>query len=282
MNTLHYRNSYFQKLNNDIQDTEFIPIEKYKRSQYDMLPMFLNNCMNFVSRHNKDIELKSISINEKISYTSLSNTEFLDIEILVRDKESGEDKVFYKTRMPKLINDTLFLINGIYYSPVAYVLDKPITLKKASIKYYGLFNSCSIYTNNNMATFVGINIPIDLFLNLLLTQRGYRDIAVEFAKKYKMKYTDIETDRLNSYFNKVFGTDSIEEAIKYFDMFILDDYTRELYKASYKDKFKDDYTFTDIVVESINMLFDREDKNTDLEFINLNNKRILFMEMLLQ
>lgn len=293
MNTLHYRSSYsINNIKNKSENTDIIdiinsnnnliPIENYKKIQYEMLPMFLQNCMNFVIKHNQDIELKSININEKVSYINLSNTEFLDIEIIVNDRNTNENKVFYKTRMPKLLYDTLFMINGIYYSPVAYVLDKPITLKKSSIKYYGLFNSCSIYTNNNMVTFIGINIPLDLFLNLLLTQCGHREVAVEFSKKYKIKYTDISTERLTTYFNKVFGTTSIENAIKYFDTFILDDYTRELYKASYKNIFKDDYTFTDVVIESFKMLVDRENKDTNLEFINLNNKRILFMEMLLQ
>lgn len=171
-----------------------------------------------------------------------------------------------KFYVPVLIEGQFFMIKGVYYVPALYILGCPITVRENSITFHSLFCPITIYFKDRRSIIFGNNIYLDLFLGAVFGDNlpdGLSDIIgdnlIVDEKKGKSRLANL----LNC------GED---EVVKKLEMFMFDEYTKYLYESFYG---------TTDIRELINIgieLFKNHDVN---EFINLKQKRLIFMETLM-
>lgn len=260
-----------------ISDYEFgkILFKDFRKFQYEIIPYFLRCTIEYISSLNNNfLTIKDIIINDKYTYYGLNHNELQSYEVIIYNNLTKIEKPFVKFFMPKLIDDYYFILNENYYVPTVYILDKPIIVKSGSIKLYGLINSITIYLKKDVCIFIRNNIPLSYFLQLFLNDTEYEhlydDIVTEF-KLAKIVHTDNE---IINYFSQIFniGFTNKNQIKLFIEKLFFDEYTKNLYTVSYNTT-----SLYDIIVKSINSLL--LDKNPS--FIDLSNKRLVFMELLL-
>lgn len=260
-----------------------LSIREFRKSQYDLIDNFLSLIVQYISKQNGDyLTCIKKSIRPKLTYQGIYNTELIQTEVFVKNKNNTDpnvnEKLFFKLYIPKLINDTFFMINGNYYIPTLYILDKPIVIKKKSIKLFSIFNSLSISLSHDLATFTRANIPLQFLFGMFLEteeeKKLYSDIATKFNIKFQPKK---EADILN-YFNNNIGRGTREGVIQFFEDLFFDDYTRYLYKGCYPKLFTDNtLSLKNVLIQSLKMKINEEIP----EYIDLSHKRMTFIELLL-
>ena len=156
-------------------------------------------------------------------------------------------------------------------------MDKPIVIKKKSVKLTSTFNSITIY--DKLITFMGSNMPVMYFLNIFLSDSIPDQAALKqnFIQIFKIVNNPITDKDLLSYFSHLFNCDPDRAVIqKHFHDIFFDDYTKLLYQQCYKLEEKDlnIQTLLKIVVDLSEVI----DENT---FIDLDQKRLIFLEILL-
>ena len=167
-------------------------------------------------------------------------------------------------------------LNGTHYIPQFYIADEPITLKKNSISLYSLFNPMTIYEGDGRVIFLGNNIPIDRFFNL------YYDVNNSDDKKF-LEYFNIDTKNIEpmatslQQLSNIFNIPPNKEDLKAkIDLLFFDDWTSELYQEYYGID-SDKINMKSILDKS----YDRSTNNIDGSFIDIRNKRLIFIEYLL-
>ena len=139
-------NKVIPKIQDQSNDDIFV-VSQFRKQQFNMLPEYLDNCMSYLNKlSNGYIKRKSISRESILKYQDIYGykVSLYDIEIENPDNRS-ECKSFVLFNLPDLIHDNFFYINGSYYVPCIYILDKPLIYKKNSIKLYGLINSITLF-----------------------------------------------------------------------------------------------------------------------------------------
>lgn len=259
-----------------------LTISEFRRFQYNMIPDFMDLIVNYVSKQNGNyLKVTQKMIRPKLTYQGIYNTELVQAEIYVNNATIKDidvnEKLFFKLYIPKLIYDSFFIINGNFYVPTLYILDKPIVIKKKSIKLFSLFNSLSISLNHDIATFTRANIPLQYLFGVFLETEEEKQIYADIANKFKLKYQPkTESDILN-YFNNNIGKSTRENIIEFFDNLFFDDYTRYLYQGCYPKIFNQDVNLKKALIQSLKMKLNEEIP----EYIDLNYKRLVFIELLL-
>ncbi len=264
-------------------NTETLTISSFREQQYALLDEFMTLIISYVSKQNNNyLQLHSKTCNPRITYQGIYNTELLQVETHVNSTnikdQTVSTKLFFKLLVPKLINGTFFMINGNYYIPTLYILDKPIVIKKKSIKLYSLFNSLSISLSHDIATFTRANIPLMYLFSTFLETPDEIQLYKDIADKYKIKYNPKTEAEILNYFGHNINRNTREDIIKYFEDLFFDDYTKYLYKNCYKDLFTEEtLTLKNVLIQSMTMLL----QNKIPEYIDLHHKRLVFMELLL-
>ena len=125
-----------------------ITFEEFRKDQYDQIKYFVNLCVNYISKQkNNYLKHSETIIKEDLKYQDVFGYSRTRIQVKIDDSESKNGKkLFLSFLIPTLIDGSFFFINGSYYSPTCYILDKPISIKKKSLKLFGLFNSITIFT----------------------------------------------------------------------------------------------------------------------------------------
>ena len=198
------------------------------------------------------------------------------IIINIEDPEDRtKEKQFASFALPEIVKNTFFYLNGSYYTPTLYILDKPITHKKNSIKLFSLVNSMTLFfkVGNTRAIFGGKNIPIEYFLQWFLTD-DYYPYLERLEDKFKINSSRRPRCILTQYFSELLNCEEDDEEInqRFHDLFF-DDYTSELYQKSYKYSM----SFEGLVRYAIKHYLDDKPVN----FVDLTEKRLVFSEMLL-
>lgn len=260
---------------NNSDDPNIILFNDFRKSQYENLEYFVNLCVDYISKqHNKYLNRVETTINEEIKYEDIFGYLLDRVQVKIKDttKPTGK-KVFISFLVPRLIDNSFYYLNGSYYSPTIYILDKPISIKKNSIKIYGLFNSITIFTKDKRAIFAGHNIPINYFLQLFIDDD---DVNSEFLSPFGLTYSKVQDDVLYKYFSSKFHCDPELDAIKTkINNLFLDDYTKQLYASCYNIN---DPNISNILLYSFN-LNKQEEKPS---FVDLRHKRLVFMELILR
>ncbi len=249
--------------------------ENFRSRQYGLIEEFLKLSVDYIAKQNNNyIKFSRLEIEEKKGYKDVNYSELTNVECYIFD-ENNNEKLFIKTIIPTLVFDNQFYLNGNYYSPTVYLLDKPIVVKEKSIMCSGLFNSISIQLKSKIVTFTGVNIPIHLFIWLLIYNNESRKNEFQnFITKYKIK-TETKENVLHYFANNIGCKKNTKSIIDYFESLLFDEYTKSLYTNCYGIK-DEDINLTNIVTLSFKMLFDRRHS-----FVNLDHKRLVFIELLL-
>jgi hypothetical protein len=262
-----------------------IILNDFRQEQFNMLGYFLDLSMKYVSKQNKNyLDGYKITIKDKFSYCGLYNNEIKEVCIEINvdhiDKDTGEVKTEVKKLLdfyvPNLVDKQFYILNGTIYVPTMYILDKPISIKKSSFKLYGLFNSLTAFLEKNMVIFTGINMPFDYFYQLFLNSEEDIELYKKIAKDHSLVEKIHTTDNIEKYFDGIIKKSTIAEAQAHFDNLLIDDYTKELYCACYNMK-PEDVTTKNLFKMAIDMFVTGKVP----AYINLNAKRIMFMELML-
>ncbi len=264
----------------EVAESNYFTIGSFRSAQYSLINYFMNLCVEYISKQNKNyLTVHNITIRELQTYNGIYNSSLtqVTVEINFMNQNVATNKIFMKFLIPTLIDDCFFILNGNNFVPTLYVLDKPIVIKKKSVKLSGTFNSITIY--DKLITFMGNNMPAIYFLNIFLSDNIPDQAATkqEFIKEFKITTTQISEQDLLSYFSNLFKCDPDRATIqKHFHDIFFDDYSKLLYKQCYNIDEKDlnIQTLLKIVV-------DLNKTMTDDSFIDLTQKRLVFLEILL-
>ena len=252
-------------------------IKDFRKIQYESIPKLIEISMNYLQKiSNNQIVLKNIKEQHLVKYLDAYGYALKKIIINIEDPEDRTlEKEFMCFSLPELVKETFFYLNGSYYTPALYILDKPITNKKNSIKLFSLINSMTLYfkVGNTRVIFGGRNIPIQYFLQWFLTD-DYYPYLEQLEEKFKINQDRHPRGFLTQYFSDFLNCEEDDEAIddKFHELFF-DEYTSEMYYRSYKIHM----SFSGLVRYAIKHYL--EDK--PVNFVDLNEKRLVFSEMLL-
>jgi hypothetical protein len=252
-------------------------ISSFRSSQYDLIEYFMNLCVEYVAKQNKNymkvdkVSIYNIPTYLGINYNLLTQV-IVDIDVLGVGK-----KTFMKFLLPTLVDDTFFILNENYFVPTIYILDKPIIIKKKSIKLTGTFNSITIY--DKLVTFVGVNIPAMYFLDIFLSNTDLEEAKLksDFATTFEINPTTISESDLLTYFSNIFKCDPYRTVIKdHFHKLFFDSFSKILYQQCYNLK-EEELS----IAELLKIALDIERYSDEDTFIDLSQKRLVFIEILL-
>lgn len=247
---------------------EPVDLMKYRLHQYQLIPEFIDICFEYASRFGLYYEGREIEILTDNSYHHTNHYSFDKYRI----KLKGQSHNFLELDIPQLIDDTFFKLKGVYYIPLIYILDEPIAFKKNSIKITSLFKPITLYTNDNRMIIDGNNIPISRFLRIYESDENLiEDLCVGFKTQYVRESQDESVAKLANTLSLVNDIDVIHSYIE--DVFF-DKWTKELYSAYYN---KSDVSMMTIFEIILSRIYSDE----VIEFNNLNYKRLVFIELLL-
>lgn len=241
---------------------------EYRAAQYSLIPEFIDICFNYANRFGLTYEKINIEILNDDAYHSAGHYSFDKLRIRLDDSKIN----FLELDIPKLINDTFFKLKGVYYIPLIYVLDEPITFKRNSIKIYSLFKPITLYTDDNRMILDGHNIPISRFLRIYESDEGViKELCTLFKTQYIAESRDTSIKNIARIIESVEDIDVIQSYIE--DIFF-DKWTKELYSAYYK---RENISMLDIFEIIMARLYSTE----SIEFNDLRYKRLIFIELLL-
>jgi hypothetical protein len=259
------------------EDPTILTVENYKQFQYQNIHKFIEFCINYFNNQFDEpvIELNSIDIC-KLSHYYLNTSFLLEYTCRVNILQQNEIKTFFQVYIPEFLYNHCFLLNKCFYLPSLYILDKPITIKKESIKLDSLFNPISIFFKKNIVTIMQHNISLQYMINLFCSEQDYFDEALSLCLYNEIVEGNNLYEKFKLVFNKNFN--SKEEIWKAFDKFFFDEYTQYVYYKCYGIQ-----NFYELFNIAVKKFLDGRNKNEDnLNFIDLKNKRILFIELLLE
>jgi hypothetical protein len=253
-----------------------ILVEDFRYYQHAFIEYFLETTIKYISnKHNSYLTLNKIVVDDIFNYSGLSNNELTRYTVYT-DVVGKETKVFFRLYIPKLIYNNYYILNSHHYVPLFYIIDKPIVIKENSINLSSLFSSITLNVKNNMCTFTGQNLDLQKFVLLFL----YEDDSLESKEiKIHLGITKLPEKEIIKYFNNVFSIKFIDlESIKiHIEDFFFDEYTRYLYSSCYSNDDIEVSNLSDIIKLALNMFINDKTFN----FINLKNKRLCFIELLL-
>lgn len=247
------------------QTSDLMSFRKY---QYSLIPYFIDVCFEYASRFGLEYEHINLEILPDDSYYSSSHFSFDKLRIKLDNNSIN----FLELDIPKLIDDTFFKLKGVYYVPMLYILDEPITFKKNSIKLNSLFKPITLYTHDNRIIIDGHNIPISRFLRLYESdEKVIKEVCDLFNTQYISETQDESIIKIAKLLN---CEDEIEDIVSFIENIFFDNWTRELYCAFYN---KENITMIDVFHIIMQRIYNKE----YVEFNNIAHKRLVFLELLL-
>lgn len=259
-------------------DDGSLSISNFRAMQYENLDYFIELAVNYLSKQNNNyLKIEKIQIIKLPQYVDIGYSDLTQITVYISTKSSPEKKQFFKILIPTLVDDMFFILNGNYYVPTLYIIDKPIVIKLKSIKLTSLFNSITIY--DKLITFIGINIPARYLIDLLLDETDSETVYLKqsLISLFTIPQHTLTESELLKYFHNIFGCDEKrEDIINHINNLFFDNYTKMLYQYCY------DLKEEEITIVNILKLAIKEKISTDkTNYINLKFKRLIFLEALL-
>lgn len=250
-------------------------IDNFREKQYELIPELCDLIVNYISRQNQNyLQMTSKSFVDESSYMGLYNCQFTKLTIEVMHPDDNTPFQMVSLHIPKLIDGYMYFLNGNYYIPTIYASDYPIVLKKESIKIFGLFNSITILNKSQIAIFMGNNIPLSYFFEILFANDpDGLELYAEYIEKFNLEKKQHKIENIVKFFkNKFKSGDTPQDVVDTLNSLFMDDYTRDLYSACYQIE---NPTLSKIVKLTMEMAFDDPPN-----FIDLSYKRLTFIESL--
>lgn len=262
-------------------DGNYFTINSFRAAQYQLINYFMTLSIEYISKQNKNyLKLQNLTIQEEQTYNGIYHNELTRI-IVDTTSSNGEEepisKNFMKFFIPTLVDGCFFILNENCFVPTLYIMDKPIVIKKKSIKLSSTFNSITIY--DKFVTFMGNNIPAAYFLDIFLSDNNvdHVNLKKEFIQNFQIIQTPITESDLLNYFANLFRCDADRAVIhQHFNNIFFDDYTKMLYQQCYNLEEKDMNIET--LLKQIVYL---QSTQSESAFIDLDQKRLVFIEVLL-
>lgn len=263
----------------ETNESDYFTISNFRSTQYSLIDYFMNLSVEYIAKQNKNyLNVKKVTIRDIPTYNGIHHNALtqvtVDITVL---NQADSTKPFINFFIPTLIDDCFFILNGNYFIPTLYILDRPIVIKKNSVKLSSTFNSITIY--DKLVTFMGNNMPIMHFLNIFLDDAdpGQADIKQEYIQTFNIPHAQVYKQDLLSYFANLFKCDADRAVIqRHFNDMFFDDYSKLLYSKCYDIEEKD-LSIQTVLKRAIEL-----NRNSDeYSFIDLNQKRLVFIEILL-
>jgi len=265
------------KSNIESEDSDIIMMNNFRKNQYELIEDFFKLFIEYIGQQNNYyMKFSKIIIREKLDYFGLTNSQCTEVVVYIILESDNSEKEFIRLLMPTLLSEQMFYLNGCFYCPAIYTIDYPLVIKKESIKLSSLFNSITAYFKDDMVTFTGVNIPINYFISLFIDDD--EDLMNKFKdlmeKKFKHNFEVPLLDNIIVYFSNKFNFSGStkEELIHFINKIFFDRYTYNLYQTCYNET-----DLTKLIKKGINMYINNEFYN----FVDLNYKRLIFMEFLL-
>jgi len=261
-------------------NNEAFTISRFRSAQYTLIEYFMNMCVEYISKQNKNyLKVQNVKIQNVQTYNSIHNSLFTQVSVDVSfiNQNVSTSKTFIKFFIPTLLYDCFFILNENYFIPTLYILDRPIVIKKKSIKLSSTFNSITIY--DKLITFMGNNMPIIYFLDIFLSDDDPTEYNLKntFIQTFKITTTKVPIQDLLSYFSNLFKCNPDKESIRqHFHNIFFDDYAKLLYQNCYNLEEKDLNIKT-----LLKLAIDLNTSNNSDSFIDLDQKRLVFLEILL-
>lgn len=241
----------------------------FRTYQYGLIYDFIKICFEYINRFGFECDNYSIEILQDKTYHSTNHYAFDKLRIKLDD---GGKQNFLELDIPKLIDGMFFKLKGVYYVPLIYILDEPITFKKSSIKLNSLFRPITLYLNDNRVILNGHNIPVSRFLRLYSPDEN---TTKEVCELFKTQYIQESLDESVYNISKlVLCENDLESLIEFIEDTFFDNWTKGLYQAYYKKKNMNMMGIFEVIV-------DRLINNQHVEFNDLAHKRLVFIELLL-
>jgi DNA-directed RNA polymerase beta subunit len=184
-----------------------------------------------------------------------------------------ENTPFLSINIPQLIQDTFFIINKIHYIPAIYMIDEPITVKMESIQLQSLFCPITISCKDKKVTIMQTNISLKKFLQFVFQN----DVDEEYSDAFEFNNPiQPEDDKeILSVFAKLLNDKPDYKILhKKLNSLIFDHMTYNIYHKVY-NIIPDITTIVKLAISKMAI------KKPD-DFINLNYKRLIFIEALLR
>lgn len=240
----------------------------FRKYQYSLISELIGVCFEYASRFGLKYKTINIEILSDDAYFSQAHYAFDKLRIKLDDNTNN----FLELDIPTLIDDCFFKLKGVYYVPLIYILDEPITFKKNSIKINSLFKPITLYTQDNRMIIDGNNIPISRFLRLYESDENtIKEVCSLFKTQYICESQDESIAKIAKLIN---SADDLDEIKQFIENIFFDKWTKGLYTAYYK---KENMTMLDI----FEIIMKRCYLEEPIEFNNLEHKRLVFIELLL-
>jgi hypothetical protein len=242
----------------------------YRSYQYELIPEFFRVCFQYMETMGFKFDWSKLEYNIIDDYAYYSQNHY-SVKVVKIHLKKNDNTPFIHITVPKLLNDTFFKMNGCHYVPAFYITDMPITIKKNSYKIESLFKPLTIYSKDGRIIFLGSNIPVSRFLRLYYKDDVVKDIVNDV---FNTSYVEEDFSVSKGNMANIIGTsDDLNDIVKRIDDLFFDDWTRELYQTCYKLEKPSMKGVLDLII------------NGDVQktsFIDLNSKRLIFIEWLLK
>lgn len=246
-------------------------LANFRREQYSYIDEYINNLIDYSLFHGFISDgTRSIEVIPSMTYQYYEYNAFEIYKLQINKVVSSTDRYFLRVAMPKLVDDTFFVINDVKYIPAIYITDAPITIKKSSVMLQSCFCPITIFHRNKRVILLQHNIALDSFLQLLFdADRGeqtFYDLGVTTTFRQQTN------EHIYTYFSELFRCGaSKEEIIAKLDSLFFDNWTSELYRKFYGLE-------KPSLVEVVELAIDKV--HEERHFTDLNNKRLVFLEPL--
>jgi len=253
-------------LNRPINQTS--DLMNFRKHQYGLIPYFINVCFEYASRFGLKYNKINLEILQDDLYHSSTHYAFDKLRIKLDNNVVN----FLELDIPKLIDDVFFKLKGVYYVPMLYVLDEPITFKKNSIKLNSLFKPITLYTHDNRIIIDGHNIPISRFLRLYESDESIiKEVCDLFDTQYIFETQDESVTKISKLIK---CNDDLTDIVNFIENIFFDNWTKDLYCAFYN---KENITMMDVFHITMERIYNKE----YIEFNNIAHKRLVFIELIL-
>jgi len=262
-------------LNLITRDSDDSNINKFREYQYNLWYKFITYGLQYLIKlglHYDPAVFNPLcpkpEIIPDVAYNRINHFATSIIKISLVSKNA-----FVQFSLPELIDGMFFKLNGVLYCPILYILDEPIILKKKSILLKSLFQPITLFLENKRAIFMGINIHINDFLQLMTYSWTDEEKSI-IERELKVNLHSKSIDELIDLFSKKLYTNKSYEDIKAkINSVFFDGWSMELF-----EKFYDIYPDIDNVLK---IAIRRRIENNEGSFTDLRHKRLSFIELLL-
>lgn len=253
-------------------------LSSFRTVQYSRIPDMLITGVNYLTNLGLEYDpalydqtVDSLKYIEDVIYSNIRHYACIVTKLkLVEDKNTW----FFALSIPELIQGMFFKLNSVHYIPLLYLTDEPIVLKENSMVMQSMFQPLTLYFAQNRVIFMGINIVLTDFLQLIST--GWdQDLIDEIEQYFQIDIHSGQLQHIVGYFSSKINTGRTVEEIKdKINLLFFDNWTKELYK-----KF---YNFEPTIDTVLQTALTRKMSNKKISFIDLRHKRLTFIEPLMR